>query len=166
MPSRVKTPMRRWDIGKKRKNAYAQGMKTVANLLEGNAARFSKAAVNSRLKDIASNVKSMKDAEAAYCKFKQESGAVAAKFKDGKYSKVKQLFLDFGAFIKDVVTGKHKTSWFTISMVVVALIYVLSPVDIIPDVIPIVGLVDDAFVITLVYNAIKDEFEAWRLDRS
>ena len=41
-------------------------------------------------------------------------------------------------------------------MIAGALLYLLSPVDVIPDMIPVIGLVDDAFAISVVYNAIKD----------
>ena len=50
-------------------------------------------------------------------------------------------------------------------MIVVALIYVLSPIDIIPDAIPVAGIIDDAFVIKLVYDVIRDEFEKWKASR-
>jgi uncharacterized membrane protein YkvA (DUF1232 family) len=47
-------------------------------------------------------------------------------------------------------------------MIATAILYIISPVDIIPDVVPIVGIIDDAFVINMIYNVIKDEFEEWR----
>ena len=50
-------------------------------------------------------------------------------------------------------------------MIVVALIYVLSPIDIIPDAIPVAGIIDDAFVIKLIYDVIQDEFEKWKASR-
>lgn len=42
-------------------------------------------------------------------------------------------------FLKDVCTGKYNASWFTISMVAAAIVYLLLPADVIPDVIPIIG---------------------------
>lgn len=64
--------------------------------------------------------------------------------------------------MKDVSTGRWKAPWFAISMITVGLIYIISPIDLIPDAIPVVGWLDDAYVLKLVYEAVKDEFEAWR----
>ncbi|NTW72444.1 MAG: DUF1232 domain-containing protein [Eubacteriaceae bacterium] len=53
----------------------------------------------------------------------------------------------------------------SIIAIVSALIYVLSPIDIIPDIIPGFGLVDDAAVIALVYKLVHDditEYKVWR----
>ena len=49
--------------------------------------------------------------------------------------------------------------------IVGALIYFLSPVDLIPDLLPAIGLVDDAAVLTLAFKLVHDdvvEFKAWR----
>ena len=51
-------------------------------------------------------------------------------------------------------------------MVAVGLIYLLSPVDLIPDAIPVVGIIDDAFVLKLIYDAIKDEIGNWKSRRT
>jgi len=47
-------------------------------------------------------------------------------------------------------------------MVAVGLIYLLSPIDLIPDAMPVVGTIDDAFVLKLIYDAIKDELDRWK----
>ena len=49
--------------------------------------------------------------------------------------------------------------------IVGALIYFLSPVDLIPDLLPAIGLADDAAVLTLAFKLVHDdvgEFKAWR----
>lgn len=54
--------------------------------------------------------------------------------------------------------------WGSIVMVVIAIIYFVSPVDLVPDVIPVVGFVDDATVIAFVLRQIQgdlDKFTAW-----
>lgn len=53
----------------------------------------------------------------------------------------------------------------SIIAVISALIYLLSPIDIIPDIVPVVGILDDAAVIATVYALVHDdieEFKAWR----
>lgn len=52
--------------------------------------------------------------------------------------------------LKDLVTGKYKNIPVgTISAIIGTLLYVLSPVDLIPDLIPVVGFLDDAAVLAL-----------------
>ena len=54
-------------------------------------------------------------------------------------------------------------------MILVAVIYFVSPIDVIPDVIPIAGFVDDALVVSLAINQVKadlDAFMAWELNRA
>ena len=40
--------------------------------------------------------------------------------------------------------------------------YVVLPIDIIPDLLPIVGWLDDAFVLGYTMNALSDEIAAYR----
>ncbi len=53
----------------------------------------------------------------------------------------------------------------SIIAIVGALIYFLSPIDLIPDLLPAIGLVDDAAVIALALKLVHDdvaEYKAWR----
>ena len=47
-------------------------------------------------------------------------------------------------------------------VVVAGLIYVVTPVDLIPDPIPVAGYVDDAAVIAWVIKSLSDELDAFR----
>jgi len=52
-------------------------------------------------------------------------------------------------------------------MILVAVIYFVSPIDFIPDFIPVAGFIDDALVISLALNQVKadlDAFMAWELE--
>lgn len=49
-------------------------------------------------------------------------------------------------------------------MVIAALIYFVSPFDVIPDWLPVLGHIDDAFVVTLALKSVRaelDSFMAW-----
>jgi uncharacterized membrane protein YkvA (DUF1232 family) len=51
-------------------------------------------------------------------------------------------------------------------LILVAVIYFVSPIDFIPDAIPGVGLIDDALVVTLTVKQVKadlDDFMAWEV---
>jgi len=50
--------------------------------------------------------------------------------------------------IKDYISGEYKeVPWWSIAAIVAALLYVLNPIDLIPDIIPFIGYIDDAMVI-------------------
>jgi uncharacterized membrane protein YkvA (DUF1232 family) len=46
-------------------------------------------------------------------------------------------------------------------MVVAALIYFVSPFDVIPDWLPVLGHIDDAFVVTLALKSVRTELDAF-----
>ncbi|MDE6483492.1 MAG: DUF1232 domain-containing protein [Rikenellaceae bacterium] len=50
-------------------------------------------------------------------------------------------------------------------IVIAAIIYVVSPLDVVPDLLPVVGLTDDATIIGAVFISLKDElarYSKWR----
>ncbi|MFC3417765.1 YkvA family protein [Algoriphagus hitonicola] len=55
--------------------------------------------------------------------------------------------------------GQHKLSSTTLGMIVLALVYFLSPVDIIPDFLGFFGFADDLSVVLAVYAKVKDEID-------
>jgi uncharacterized membrane protein YkvA (DUF1232 family) len=59
----------------------------------------------------------------------------------------------FFRMIRACLAGKYCASPDSILMVVAAVIYFLSPFDLIPDAIPVLGLIDDAAVIGCVARA-------------
>jgi uncharacterized membrane protein YkvA (DUF1232 family) len=57
----------------------------------------------------------------------------------------------------------------TLASLAAALVYVLSPVDLIPDFIPGIGLIDDAAVLALLLHSIAQDlaaFRVWEQNRS
>ena len=65
--------------------------------------------------------------------------------------------------VRDYVAGRYTDApWATIAAIVFALLYVLSPIDFLPDFIPIIGLADDAFVITICLRLIGSDLQKYR----
>ena len=75
-------------------------------------------------------------------------------------SEIKMLF----SMVQDYKNGIYKdVAWTSIAGVVATLIYVISPLDFIPDVIPIIGLLDDAAVIALCFDLLREELKKYQL---
>jgi len=72
----------------------------------------------------------------------------------------------FFSISKDYINGTYReVPQGSIVAITGALLYLLSPIDLISDYIPVVGLIDDAFVIGLVFKQVKadlDKYEIWK----
>ena len=67
------------------------------------------------------------------------------------------------ALVKDWRAGKYRQVLYgTIAAVVFGLIYVVNPLDIVPDVLPILGAVDDATVIGALLLLIERDLKKYR----
>ncbi len=76
---------------------------------------------------------------------------------------VKMLF----CMLKDYVCGNYTAlPWRVVSTVGFTLLYVLSPIDLIPDFIPVVGLLDDIGCVALCLKALDCEIEIYKLWRN
>ncbi|MEM7185989.1 MAG: YkvA family protein [Bacteroidota bacterium] len=90
----------------------------------------------------------------------------------GKFEKKSSLrkYLDEAKLmfemLKDYRRGTYReVPWHSIGGIAVVLLYVLNPFDIIPDIIPGFGFVDDAGVFALGLKLLKQDFDrykAWR----
>ncbi|MEP2026091.1 MAG: YkvA family protein [Reichenbachiella sp.] len=67
--------------------------------------------------------------------------------------------------VKAQIAGDYREfPWRTLAMMVGALIYFVTPLDLIPDVIPILGLTDDISIVYWIYKSVQEDiekFEAW-----
>jgi len=74
---------------------------------------------------------------------------------------INQIKLLFG-MIADYWNGTYRNiPWFSIAMAVAAIVYFLSPIDLIPDFIPVIGYVDDALVIAVCIWAMEEDLRAY-----
>jgi uncharacterized membrane protein YkvA (DUF1232 family) len=69
--------------------------------------------------------------------------------------------------IRDYIKGEYKSIPLRVmASIVAAILYLVSPIDLIPDVIPILGFIDDASVISLVISlgagAEISKYRKWR----
>ncbi len=71
--------------------------------------------------------------------------------------------------LSDSIKGRYKVPVRTAGAITFTLLYFINPVDLIPDFIPFVGYVDDAFVVTLCISFIgKDleEYKKWKEEKN
>lgn len=92
-----------------------------------------------------------------YSKFKLAQEAIKHK---GFLQKIPAVFRMFKLYYK----GEYKMKFTDVLLPALALVYVLSPIDIIPDFVPFVGALDDlailAFAIPLLMKEV-DKFLLW-----
>ncbi|MEP1086831.1 YkvA family protein [Algoriphagus sp.] len=78
----------------------------------------------------------------------------------GDNPRVKKLIEPISVFIRMVkahFNGSHKMTNSTLGLVLLALIYFVSPIDMIPDFLGFFGFADDLSVVLAVYAKVKDE---------
>jgi uncharacterized membrane protein YkvA (DUF1232 family) len=83
---------------------------------------------------------------------------------------VKEKFFVLGRLAKAYATGRYRAvPWRAMLILLAAVIYFLNPIDLIPDLIPILGLTDDFAVLLWVYNAMGaevDKFLDWEASQA
>lgn len=66
-------------------------------------------------------------------------------------------------YVKDVASGRYKGYNKThLTLIVAAILYVVSPLDIIPDFLFVAGLVDDAAIIAWAFNEMSKELSKYK----
>ena len=78
------------------------------------------------------------------------------------------LQLMFG-IVKDWITGEYREVPIgSIIAIIAGVLYFVSPIDLIPDFIPVAGFIDDIFVIGLVINQVRADlykYKEWKDNR-
>lgn len=64
--------------------------------------------------------------------------------------------------VKAFAKGQYKAiPWKSIVSIIATLIYILSPIDVLPDFLPVVGFTDDVALVFWLFNSINDDIEAF-----
>ncbi|MGM9477910.1 YkvA family protein [Pedobacter sp. GSP4] len=81
---------------------------------------------------------------------------------EGVWAKLVLLF----AVAKDYVNGDYtEIPKRSIIAILGGLIYFLSPIDVLPDFVPVFGFIDDIYILNLVYKQVVkdlDKYKAWK----
>jgi len=142
--------MKFWDkVSKKSANDYVDDVITDATVKE-NISKVSE-----------EDVEIVIDKEEAINK--KLSGSTSLK----KYVELGRLML---ALVKDSSSGKYKqVPWYTIATIVMSLLYVLNPMDLIPDFIPGIGYLDDITILSIGLGWIESDLHRyldWKLSKN
>lgn len=79
---------------------------------------------------------------------------------EGVWAKMLLLF----AVAKDYVNGDYtEIPKRSIVAILGGLIYFLSPIDVVPDFIPVLGFIDDVFILNLVYKQVIKDLERYKI---
>jgi uncharacterized membrane protein YkvA (DUF1232 family) len=67
------------------------------------------------------------------------------------------------SMVRDYGSGSYRqVPWLTIASVAATLLYVINPADLIPDVVPVLGLLDDVAIVALCLSMIERELLAYK----
>jgi uncharacterized membrane protein YkvA (DUF1232 family) len=81
-------------------------------------------------------------------------------WKNVKVSTARDKFFVLGRLVKAYALGHYRNVPLkTMLLILAAVIYFISPVDLIPDLIPITGLSDDFGILLWVYNSVLNEID-------
>jgi curved DNA-binding protein CbpA len=91
--------------------------------------------------------------ESFFEKIKGASGALKRILED-----VRELYFLF----KDAARGRYRIQPVNLGIIGGGLLYFIIPSDLIPDVLPLVGLLDDVAILTTIINSLQDELSKYR----
>lgn len=85
-----------------------------------------------------------------------------AKIKHPDWQKYKAKIILMFEFLKDVKDRNYpETPWKTLSAMVFTILYIINPLDLVPDFIPIIGYLDDLTVFGFVLKLIDKDLSAY-----
>jgi uncharacterized membrane protein YkvA (DUF1232 family) len=132
--------------------------------------------VESNLKGIENNFKNSKEEAEKLIQDREKTNKKLdeaykkASENKGKLEEVWNYLQLFFSISRDYINGNYReVPKGSIIAIIAALIYFLSPIDLIPDFIPVIGYIDDIFVLGLVFNQVKsdlDKYEVWKKNTS
>lgn len=76
--------------------------------------------------------------------------------------KVKEQVMTFNRMVRAYMSGEYREiPWKNLLLITAGLVYFVTPLDLIPDFIPITGFLDDLTVLMWVFNSVRDSIEAF-----
>jgi uncharacterized membrane protein YkvA (DUF1232 family) len=81
-------------------------------------------------------------------------------FVQGDSIHVKEKFFILGRLLRAYAQGEYRAvPWKSLLLIVAAVLYFINPIDVLPDVLPLLGLTDDFAVLLMVYKSLGSDIE-------
>lgn len=97
-----------------------------------------------------------------FTKMKSEGGG-------SPFQKIKHKVRSLGLLLRHYANGSYRSvEGKNVVIILAGMIYFLSPIDLIPDILPVIGFADDIALISFIYNSVSEElekFESWLLNQ-
>ncbi|TDS07575.1 uncharacterized membrane protein YkvA (DUF1232 family) [Sphingobacterium paludis] len=84
---------------------------------------------------------------------------------EAKAANLNEKASDFKLLIamgRDTIAGRYKMNKWNLSVIVGTIVYVVSPLDAIPDVIPVLGWIDDLTIVGYAVAKLTDEMRKYK----
>lgn len=84
---------------------------------------------------------------------------------DAKAAKLNDKASDFRVILqmaKDTISGNYKMSAWNLSVIIGTIVYVISPIDAIPDLIPVLGWLDDITIVGYALSKLSEEIKKYK----
>ena len=89
-----------------------------------------------------------------------QKAAIFEKLDAGVFSTIVEDVTALFSLVKDYANGTYReVPWNTIVAAGAGLLYLVCPIDLIPDFIPVIGLVDDLAVLTFVLKSVHTDLQ-------
>lgn len=89
-----------------------------------------------------------------------QKAAIFEKLDAGVFSTIVEDVTALFSLVKDYANGTYReVPWNTIVAAAAGLLYLVCPIDLIPDFIPLIGLVDDLAVLTFVLKSVHTDLQ-------
>ena len=85
------------------------------------------------------------------------------KDKSKRWEKYREQIKLLFEMLRDYKKGNYEeTPWRSVAGITFALLYILNPIDLVPDFIPFIGVIDDFTVFTITLNLIGKDFDLYK----
>ena len=112
--------------------------------------------------------KSYKYDDSDFEKVFENEEKIKEKVKKGNFGEYAEYIPLFFEMLKDVFSKKYKEIPVgSIAAIICTLLYILSPLDLILDIIPVIGWLDDIFILGLCISFVKkdvDKYKQWKMN--
>jgi uncharacterized membrane protein YkvA (DUF1232 family) len=106
------------------------------------------------------------DIDAVRAEFPDKFASVRAILANGKFGRLRELAANLRTLFDLLTDRTFSVPWRTTAAAVFALAYFILSFDIIPDVIPVLGFLDDALVVAEVVYLLSDDLRRFREHRA